>query len=87
MGLNKSKTHYTAKELLSLSLSCLPNSKQGILYQAKKQMWNKRKRVDIGGGSFEFELSSLPIDIQAEILLKTPPYQNQVRWKNRLNSK
>ena len=33
------KKHYSAKELLDLSLSCLPNSVQGIIYQAKKNGW------------------------------------------------
>ncbi|POY46563.1 DNA-binding protein, partial [Avibacterium paragallinarum] len=63
------KIHYSAKELLDLSLNCLPNSVQGILYQAKKNEWKGRKRSGQGGG-IEFELSSLPVDVQAEILLK-----------------
>ncbi|OBX07183.1 transposase, partial [Gallibacterium salpingitidis] len=63
------KTHYSAKELLDLSLNCLPNSVQGILYQAKKNKWQGRKRSGQGGG-IEFEFSSLPLSIQAEILLK-----------------
>lgn len=63
------KTHYSAKELLDLSLNCLPNSVQGILYQSKKNKWKGRKRSGQGGG-IEFEFSALPIDIQAEIILK-----------------
>lgn len=38
------KTHYSAKELLDLSLSCLPNSVQGIIYQAKKNGWVTQKK-------------------------------------------
>ncbi|MFC1059527.1 Mu transposase C-terminal domain-containing protein [Pasteurella multocida] len=69
MSNNNLKTHYSAKELLELSLSCLPNSVQGIIYQAKKQGWESQKRVARGGGS-EFALSSLPKEVQNEIYNK-----------------
>ncbi|MDO9732357.1 DNA-binding protein, partial [Glaesserella parasuis] len=66
MSENNLKTHYSAKELLLLSLTCLPNSVQGIIYQAKKQLWETRKRVGQGGGN-EYELSSMPEAVQTEI--------------------
>lgn len=66
MSENNLKTHYSAKELLLLSLTCLPNSVQGIIYQAKKQLWETRKRVGQGGGN-EYELASLPEEVQSEI--------------------
>ncbi|ESQ72747.1 Mu transposase C-terminal domain-containing protein [Pasteurella multocida] len=69
MSTKSLKTHYSAKELLELSLSCLPNSVQGIIYQAKKQGWKSQKRVARGGGS-EFALASLPKEIQNEIYSK-----------------
>ncbi|HHW7447662.1 TPA: DNA-binding protein [Pasteurella multocida] len=69
MSGNNLKTHYSAKELLSFSLSVLPNSVQGIIYQAKKNNWTCRKRLAKGGG-VEYEFSSLPHPVQAEILLK-----------------
>ncbi|ARA70814.1 Mu transposase C-terminal domain-containing protein [Pasteurella multocida] len=69
MSTNSLKTHYSAKELLELSLSCLPNSVQGIIYQAKKQGWESQKRVARGGGS-EFALASLPKEIQSEVYSK-----------------
>ncbi|HHE3463469.1 Mu transposase C-terminal domain-containing protein [Pasteurella multocida] len=69
MSTNSLKTHYSAKELLELSLSCLPNSVQGIIYQAKKQGWESQKRVARGGGS-EFALASLPKEIQNEVYSK-----------------
>ncbi|HDR1252733.1 TPA: transposase [Pasteurella multocida] len=69
MSPNSLKTHYSAKELLELSLSCLPNSVQGIIYQAKKQGWESQKRVARGGGS-EFALASLPKEIQNEVYSK-----------------
>ncbi|MCT8607412.1 transposase, partial [Glaesserella parasuis] len=66
MSENNLKTHYSAKELLLLSLTCLPNSVQGIIYQAKKQLWETRKRVGQGGGN-EYGLSSMPEAVQTEI--------------------
>lgn len=63
---NNLKTHYSAKELLLLSLTYLPNSVQGIIYQAKKQGWISQKRVGKGGG-FEYALTSLPVEVQDEI--------------------
>lgn len=66
MSGNNLKTHYSAKELLAFSLSALPNSVQGIIYQAKKQGWETQKRVGKGGGS-EYALETLPENIQTEI--------------------
>ena len=63
------KTHYSAKELLNLSLSCLPNSVQGIIYQAKKNGWATQKRVGKGGG-VEYAVMSMPEAIQTEIIIK-----------------
>ncbi|HHW7450337.1 TPA: DNA-binding domain-containing protein, partial [Pasteurella multocida] len=70
MSGNNLKTHYSAKELLELSLNNLPNSVQAIIYQAKTKSWKSRKRLARGGG-LEYEFSSFPQEIQAEILLKT----------------
>ncbi|MBF0752205.1 MULTISPECIES: transposase domain-containing protein [unclassified Pasteurella] len=70
MSGNNLKTHYSAKELLELSLNNLPNSVQAIIYQAKTKSWKGRKRLARGGG-LEYEFSSFPQEIQAEILLKT----------------
>lgn len=78
MSANNLKTHYSAKELAELSLACLPKTKQGILYQAKKQKWQACKKVGIGGESLEFTLTSLPEIVQQEILLKTAPKQTAV---------
>lgn len=50
MSGNNLKTHFSAKELLAFSLSALPNSVQGIIYQAKKQNWATQKRAGQGGG-------------------------------------
>lgn len=50
MNVGNFKTHYSAKELSSLRIACLPNSVQGIIYQAKKNGWATQKRVGKGGG-------------------------------------
>ncbi|UQX76919.1 hypothetical protein M3710_10070 [Mannheimia haemolytica] len=67
MSENSLKTHYSAKELAELSLACLPKTKQGVLYQAKKQGWTTHKKVGVGGEILEFALSNLPQEIQTEI--------------------
>ena len=66
MSENNLKKYYSAKELLGFSLSCLPNTVQGIIYQAKKNLWETRKRVGQGGG-VEYALNSLPAEVQTEI--------------------
>lgn len=66
MQANNLKTHYSAQELLNFSLACLPNSVQGIIYQAKKNHWPARKKVGKGGGK-EYALATLPQAIQDEI--------------------
>ena len=69
MSVNNLKTHYSAKELVGLSLATLPNSVQGILYQAKKNCWATQKRVGKGGG-VEYAVKSMPEEVQAEIVVK-----------------
>ena len=69
MSVNNLKTHYSAKELVGLSLATLPNSVQGIIYQAKKNGWATQKRVGKGGG-VEFAVKSMPEEVQAEIVVK-----------------
>ena len=66
MSENNLKKYYSDKELLGFSLSCLPNTVQGIIYQAKKNLWETRKRVGQGGG-VEYALNSLPAEVQTEI--------------------
>ncbi|SSZ29874.1 Uncharacterised protein [Aggregatibacter aphrophilus] len=45
MSVNNLKTHYSAKELVGLSLATLPNSVQGILYQAKRIAGQLKKEL------------------------------------------
>ncbi|MGX2951318.1 DNA-binding protein, partial [Ursidibacter sp. B-7004-1] len=67
-------THYSAKELFNLALLNLPKSERRILEKAKRENWQSRKREGRGGG-LEYAFSSLPIEVQQEILLKTTPQQ------------
>lgn len=70
-------THYSAKELFNLALLGLPKSERRILEKAKRENWQSRKRTGRGGG-LEYAFSSLPTEIQQEILLKTTPQQTAV---------
>lgn len=70
MSVNNLKTHYSAKELAELSLTCLPKTNQGVLYQAKKQNWKACKKVGVGGEILEFALIELPDNVQQEIRTK-----------------
>lgn len=71
------KTHFNAKELAQLALTCLPTSDRRILEKAKRENWQSQKRQGRGGG-VEYAFSTLPIEIQQEILLKTTPQQTAV---------
>lgn len=63
------KTHYSVAELLSLTLSCIPQSHKNVLEKAKRENWIAQKRKGKGGGT-EYELASLPQEIQDEIRSK-----------------
>ncbi|HGO5817998.1 TPA: transposase domain-containing protein [Mannheimia haemolytica] len=71
------KTHFNAKELAQLALTCLPTSDRRILEKAKRENWQFQKRKGRGGG-VEYAFNSLPPEIQHEILLKTTPQQTAV---------
>ncbi|STO55052.1 transposase [Canicola haemoglobinophilus] len=68
------KTHYSVYELADLGLLGLPKAPKNISVQAKRENWQSRKREGRGGG-LEYAFSSLPIEVQQEILLKTTPQQ------------
>ncbi|MBS9777601.1 MAG: Mu transposase C-terminal domain-containing protein [Gammaproteobacteria bacterium] len=58
----------TAQELEGLKT--LPKTRQGINKKARREGWIWQKREGIQGGAIEFAVSSLPQDVQAEILLR-----------------
>lgn len=60
------KTHYSVAELLSFKLSSLPSAHKNVLEKAIRENWQSQKRKGRGGG-VEYELSSLPTEVQTEI--------------------
>ncbi|MEX4489308.1 Mu transposase C-terminal domain-containing protein [Haemophilus influenzae] len=67
--MNELKSHYSAQELVDLSLLSLPRTKKTILTMAKRESWQFQARKGKGGG-YEYAFSSLPQVTQAELLLK-----------------
>ncbi|MBP4133553.1 transposase domain-containing protein [Gallibacterium anatis] len=63
------KTYFSAKELLDLQLNSLPRTKKAVLSKAKRENWLCRPRAGKGGG-LEYAFTSLPQEVQAEIILK-----------------
>ncbi|EFM88715.1 phage transposase [Actinobacillus pleuropneumoniae] len=60
------KTHYSVAELLSFKLSSLPSAHKNVLEKAIRENWQSQKRKGRGGG-VEYELISLPTEVQTEI--------------------
>lgn len=78
------KKWFSAQELIKFR--SLPNTPQGINKRARSEKWEKRQVNGKQGTSFEYAFSSLPLDIQAEILLteklaNDPDFEN-VKIKN-----
>lgn len=63
------KTHYSVAELLSFKLSSLPSAHKNVLEKAIRENWQSQKRKGRGGG-VEYELISLPTEVQQEIRTK-----------------
>lgn len=61
--------YISAADLIKFELSDLPKTPQGIGKRAKSQNWQSRKRTGRGGG-YEYEIASMPSDIQAAIAAK-----------------
>ncbi len=59
----------TAQQMADMNLISLPNTKAGVIYRAKKELWLNRKRLGKGGG-LEYSVDGLPKDVQAEIKAK-----------------
>ncbi|WP_370429623.1 transposase domain-containing protein [Actinobacillus pleuropneumoniae] len=72
---------YSANELSQLGLKSLPTSHRRILDKAKRENWKCQKRQGRGGG-VEYEVASLPAEVQQELLLKTAPQQTAVALQN-----
>lgn len=70
------KRFITIKELFTLELVGLPNSIKNIISRSKKEFWEKRKRKGKGGG-YEYEIASMPKNLQIEIYTKLANLQLQ----------
>lgn len=79
----KIKEWYTAQELANLQLNSIPQTKAGVIYQAKKSLWSNRKRSGRGGG-VEYAFDGLPIEVQNEI--KARQLRELVRAPSRVSS-
>ncbi|AWX13782.1 hypothetical protein CEP49_04040 [Mergibacter septicus] len=62
------ETWLTTKELLGLT--SLPSSERGINKRATRENWEKRQREGVKGKIYEYAFTSLPQEVQAELLLK-----------------
>ncbi|MDR2172651.1 MAG: Mu transposase C-terminal domain-containing protein [Burkholderiales bacterium] len=60
------KTHYTARKLAEMKLPGMPTSKTNVLAMAERENWPRQKRSGRGGG-WEYPVSALPSEAQAEI--------------------
>lgn len=63
------KMFYSAQELAELKLQGLPHTKRRINSRAIKDNWEYQARKGNGGGK-EYNIKSLPIDVQNEIVSK-----------------
>lgn len=67
--MNTPKTHFTAKEIAEMRLTCAPTSHYNVTKKAQRENWQSRPRTGKGGGK-EYALDSLPEAVQAEIQIK-----------------
>ncbi|OBX07821.1 transposase, partial [Gallibacterium salpingitidis] len=63
------ETWVTTQDLCGLA--SLPQTLRGINKKAQRENWVKRQRAGVKGKTFEYEITSLPQEVQAEYLLKT----------------
>ncbi len=64
------KMFFSAQELAELELQGLPHTKRRVNTRAKKESWEFQARKGNGGGR-EYNIKSLPIEVQNEIVSKT----------------
>lgn len=60
------KSHYSARDLSDMRLTCLPSTERNILRRATQEKWPFRTRAGRGGGR-EYAVDGLPADVQQEI--------------------
>lgn len=76
---------FTAKELQYLQSA--PSSAQGVNKKARQQGWEKRKVEGVQGNGVEYAFSSLPEEIQAELLVKNAAQQAEQAEETRSEPK
>lgn len=59
----------TSQELLGLET--MPTTLQGIAFKARNENWERRRKQGVKGNVYEYAFTSLPQEVQAEILLNT----------------
>ncbi len=57
---------FSPAQIAAMGLPALPHTARGIQHRAKREHWKGRKRAGQGGG-FEYPVSVLPREAQAEI--------------------
>lgn len=60
------KTFYSISDLLYMRLDAFPATDRGVQKKADRESWNRQPRSGRGGG-YEYELASMPLDIQQQI--------------------
>ncbi|AWX13101.1 hypothetical protein CEP49_06150 [Mergibacter septicus] len=53
-----------------LGIGGLPTTVQGVTKKAKSENWERRRKAGAKGNVFEYAFTSLPQEVQAELLLK-----------------
>lgn len=58
---------FAAKELIGIP--GLPTSTQGIHGMARRQVWEKRRRMGVQGRAVEYHVNSLPVKIYPNLMM------------------
>lgn len=76
-GETMKKEWYSAKELVGLA--GLPSSPQGINLMARREGWHHRRKLGVQGKAVEYQVDSLPDDVQIVLNACEPgvSYQSQ----------
>lgn len=73
------KEWYAARELVGLG--GLPNHATNVTRQAKKENWECRPQEGVKGGGFEYHLSSLPLETQKQLKLRSALAEVEAMWE------
>ena len=69
---------FSPAQIAAMGLPALPHTARGIQHRAKREHWKGRKRAGQGGG-FEYPVSVLPREAQAEIANRGARKRNKKR--------